>query len=699
MAENDGKKKRKPNKGKVAFMFAFAVTVLSSRAASLAASATTVPNDDFDNQTTDSTQKDIGANPAYQKVGSNVFVATDRAHTAHNFTKELHDVRDYAVYGKTLNTFHVEGNVAADSVNVLDVFNSNVAQKGTNGNGVYTCYLGNVPDSTTIKLDIYGDTEYELVLGFDFTPDTYDNGHGLCFKVGGVEYRIECGGKTDKVKLRKATEADTYSNITNVLDNIAAKGQELISDKNFSKDEEGSALSDALLAISCGDVKPGQTMVININADDLTADTENLNSLLVNNNGVKVIINVVTDENTKSVDFGNVTHEDWLRSGANVTFNFGTYTGDITTNMNAGNFIAPYASFSNGGVLSGSVVANTVTMGSEIHQVTNADSDADDVEEKDEDDENKDVEENPEIPDDGDETEGDADTDSDADEGDADADTDTDTDSDADDDVDNNGANRVPGGEEETDPTPEPDEPGGEDDTDSDTGDVEDGDADSDDDKDPEVPPVVDNGGDGDGDEPDEPTPDPDPEPTPDPDPEPTPDPDPEPTPDPDPDPEPTPDPDPEPTPDPDPEPTPDPDPEPTPDPDPEPTPDPDPEPTPDPEPEPEPTPDPDPEPTPDPDPEPTPDPDRELTSPGDSIVIEDFEMIPDDDVPLGATPFEGNGVDIGGIEIPDDDVPLGANPYTGVVDHTGGLAMGAVGAAIALGLAAKKRGKKDDDK
>ncbi len=67
MAENDGKKKRKPNKGKVAFMFAFAVTVLSSRAASLAASATTVPNDDFDNQTTDSTQKDIGANPAYQK--------------------------------------------------------------------------------------------------------------------------------------------------------------------------------------------------------------------------------------------------------------------------------------------------------------------------------------------------------------------------------------------------------------------------------------------------------------------------------------------------------------------------------------------------------------------------------------------------------------------------------------------------------
>ncbi len=631
MAENDGKKKRKPNKGKVAFMFAFAVTVLSSRAASLAASATTVPNDDFDNQTTDSTQKDIGANPAYQKVGSNVFVATDRAHTAHNFTKELHDVRDYAVYGKTLNTFHVEGNVAADSVNVLDVFNSNVAQKGTNGNGVYTCYLGNVPDSTTIKLDIYGDTEYELVLGFDFTPDTYDNGHGLCFKVGGVEYRIECGGKTDKVKLRKATEADTYSNITNVLDNIAAKGQELISDKNFSKDEEGSALSDALLAISCGDVKPGQTMVININADDLTADTENLNSLLVNNNGVKVIINVVTDENTKSVDFGNVTHEDWLRSGANVTFNFGTYTGDITTNMNAGNFIAPYASFSNGGVLSGSVVANTVTMGSEIHQVTNADSDADDVEEKDEDDENKDVEENPEIPDDGDETEGDADTDSDADEGDADADTDTDTDSDADDDVDNNGANRVPGGEEETDPTPEPDEPGGEDDTDSDTGDVEDGDADSDDDKDPEVPPVVDNGGDGDGDEPDEPTPDPDPEPTPDPDPEPTPD--------------------------------------------------------------------PDPEPTPDPEPEPTPDPDRELTSPGDSIVIEDFEMIPDDDVPLGATPFEGNGVDIGGIEIPDDDVPLGANPYTGVVDHTGGLAMGAVGAAIALGLAAKKRGKKDDDK
>ncbi len=78
--------------------------------------------------------------------------------------------------------------------------------------------------------------------------------------------------------------------------------------------------------------------------------------------------------------------------------------------------------------------------------------------------------------------------------------------------------------------------------------------------------------------------------------------------------------------------------------------------------------------------------------------VVPDFEMIPDDDVPLGDTPVEPD-FDIGGVEIPDDDVPLAANPFTGVADNTAGLAMGAVGAAIALGLAAKKRGNKDDNK
>ncbi|MCM1166162.1 MAG: hypothetical protein NC299_07155 [Lachnospiraceae bacterium] len=836
MAENNDKRKKKPNKGKTAFMFAFAVTVLSSRAASLAASATTVPTDDFDDRTTDSTQKETGTGSAYQKVGGNVFVATEHAHTAHNFTKELHEVRNYGVFTKTLNSPHTEANVAADSTGSLDVFNSNMASKGTNGNGVYTCYLGSVPtDTTTIKLTIAEDTEYELVLGFDFTPDyTLDNGHKMGFWHGGVLYEVECGGKTDKVKLTRSDSSGTY--ITDVRDSIASAGQDLIDDKDLAITEDNfSALYNAKEAIARGEVQSGQTMVVNVRADELTSDTENLNDLLVGNDGVKIIINVVTDENTESVDFGQVTHEDWLKSGANVTFNFGSYTGTITTNMNAGNFVAPYATFTVGGDLSGSIVAENVTLNNEVHQVTSADSDADNVEEKDDEeeknDENGDVEENPEtpdVPDTGDEFEGDTDTDSDADvgsDGDSESDTDTDTDTDSDSDESDNGGEpdetaKDTDGDEGDDPFVPGDDDEPEGDTDSDSGDdnSDDDDNDGDDDTDPVVPPVVDEDGD-DGDEPDEPdepetpdvpdepetpdvpeepetpdvpdepetpdvpdepetpdvpdepetpdvpdepetpdvpdepetpdvpeepetpdvpdepeTPDvPDEPETPDvPDEPETPDvPDEPETPDVPDEPE-TPDvPDEPDTPDvpeepetpdvPDEPETPDvPDEPDTPDvpeepetpdvpeepetpdvPDEPETPDvPDEPETPDVPDEPE-TPDvPDEPETPDvPDEPETPDvPDEPETVPGDDLVIEDFEMIPDDDVPLGAAPVDDGGVDIGGVEIPDDDVPLGANPYTGVVDHTAGLTLGAAGAAIALGLSAKRRGKKDDE-
>ena len=115
MADNNEKKK-KSNKGKAAFMFAFAVTVLGSRAASLGASAAPINSDeDFDNLTTDSINQGIGTDIEYYKVDSNVFAATDQAKCVNDLTKAVKDVNHYGIFANTLNiergSQHIESNI------------------------------------------------------------------------------------------------------------------------------------------------------------------------------------------------------------------------------------------------------------------------------------------------------------------------------------------------------------------------------------------------------------------------------------------------------------------------------------------------------------------------------------------------------------------------------------------------------------
>ena len=103
MAENNNNKKKKSNKGKVAFMFAFAVTVLSSRAVSLAASATPLSNDDFDNLTENSNEQNTSKNSDYRKINQNVYIASEQAQAVKNFNNSLQLTRNYAVYAEKLN--------------------------------------------------------------------------------------------------------------------------------------------------------------------------------------------------------------------------------------------------------------------------------------------------------------------------------------------------------------------------------------------------------------------------------------------------------------------------------------------------------------------------------------------------------------------------------------------------------------------
>ena len=110
-------------------MFAFAVTVLSSRAVSLAASATPLSNDDFDNLTENSNEQNTSKNSDYRKINQNVYIASEQAQAVKNFNNSLQLTRNYAVYAEKLNLTvnqHVEGNVCVNETSGLDVFNSGI---------------------------------------------------------------------------------------------------------------------------------------------------------------------------------------------------------------------------------------------------------------------------------------------------------------------------------------------------------------------------------------------------------------------------------------------------------------------------------------------------------------------------------------------------------------------------------------------
>ena len=454
--------RKKSNKGKTALMFAFALTVLSSRASAAAAAAVPDMSGNFGEDTSkvDKAIKQSGGNPAYEALDINVYLATEQSHSTSYFYKTLDSIRDFAAYARNLNSNHVEGNIAVGKTNCELTYNTNVVKYGTNRYGTYKLYFASVDEFKRLpNIEIASGTKYELVLGFDHKVFTYDNGNKIGVIAGGVEYRFNVNGGYNNVSVRRATAEDKFADIDGTLNLLAQYGDAIMSDVSFDKADSAYSLGRAYDLIEKGSVTEGDVIVANVHADDLPSNESVVRALLEHNNGVRVIINVITDDTTKNVWFGNVNVANWTASASNVIFNFGSYTGSVSTGLNGGIFVAPYATFSNSGNVNGAVIASTINQTGEIHQVTNCDFHFynDDIE----DDTDTDTDEGEDVPDsdvpmgDSPEFDGDDDTDPTPEGGDDDTDP---TPEGGDDDTDPT----PEGGDDDTDPTPE----GGDDDTD-----------------------------------------------------------------------------------------------------------------------------------------------------------------------------------------------------------------------------------------
>ena len=371
MTNNEESKKSK--KGKVAFMFAFAVTVLGSCAATAAASSVTDSGDGVDGMSVEDENDSKGFDTGYRELEKNIYVATDRAETMKSFRSDMNAFKGFGSYSVTHNGGHVEGNIAAAVTPNFYVFNSNVAQHVKDGNTHYVQYLDAAPENSNMLVTIAPDTTYEFVFGFDFERFSYgENDNCVRFRAGGKEYAIECGGaqNTSKFTLTRADDSHTFKNIAENLNNIGESGVAVIDAVEFSAADSADAMKRAAMAIALGEVQPGETMVINVHADDLQKDTESYKALVMDNKGVNIVINVIIDGASDEIFLGNVNSPDWCEAGANVTFNFGSYTGHITSGLVGGIYVAPYASFTVAGNVNGSVIANDIEMVGEIHQIT-----------------------------------------------------------------------------------------------------------------------------------------------------------------------------------------------------------------------------------------------------------------------------------------------------------------------------------------
>ncbi len=367
MADNE---KKKSKKSKAAFMFAFAATVLSSRAASLAASAApVVDTDDINMPTANNVQADIGTTVDYQKIASNVYIANESSPEMRSFQNVLSETRNYGVFAENFNMNtngnHVEANVCAKKIRNVDAQYDNILAHSPDkaADAKLTWYLGAPPESTDIRLTVNSDKKYELVLGFAFEEISYDNGHGIGFKADGKEYHIECGGKAENVSIVREDR-----NIASSLDNIAEQGNRLMLAADFESDKSDKSLFNAVSAILMDQVTRGQTLMVNVHANDLASNSGYIGNLLKCNEGVNVIINIMTDPSVKNIDLGRCSDDTWLETDGRVTFNFGTFNGTISTDKNAGTIVAPYASFVNRENFHGNVVAMSVDMGNELYQ-------------------------------------------------------------------------------------------------------------------------------------------------------------------------------------------------------------------------------------------------------------------------------------------------------------------------------------------
>ena len=332
------KKKRRIQNKSVA-MFAFALSLIASRSvATISASANTLDINQDEYRLTDERNAGTGAS-AYTKIGANTYLATGKSYSTYNFINSLKRVNGFSAVANKVDSCHLEATVATSNLNTLDMFNGNAVANNTVASKEYTCYLAEPPANTTIKIKPAPGTHYTLILDFSFSEIREDNGNQKGFVANGVKYLIE--DRNVDVSFVRAESGVTFTDLGGALHDIANTGDGLMSDKDAAYDAETevNGLESAVRAIQDGRAQFGETLIVNIHANDLQRHEKDINTLLSDNKGVQVIINVATD-GVDSVYFGN-GNGNWNISFGKVVFNFGSYNGSINTNLLGGTVVAP----------------------------------------------------------------------------------------------------------------------------------------------------------------------------------------------------------------------------------------------------------------------------------------------------------------------------------------------------------------------
>ena len=331
MSEN----KRKTGKKTTAFL-ALAAALLASNAVSVMAAAEETSGSDFVQNPDLTDVKYTGGTPAYTKINDNVFVATRQAKALKEYYDALNEVKDFGLYARTASINHIEGNACFGSTGAVNQDYNRVHSMQTIKSGRYVVYLDSAEDlgDAVLKMsNLPSGTKYELVLGFDYTPITFNNNVG--FEVGGKRYYIE-GSEHKKADftLRRAQADESSFDISANLDKLGTTGVKLMD--SVGKVENGDVVStfrDASEAIRTGKVSAGETMILNIDANEFDHNQNELpravTELLNLNSGVDVVINVDTSNYSGSkLQIRNINNEQF-KTGSNVVWNFGDYAGEL----------------------------------------------------------------------------------------------------------------------------------------------------------------------------------------------------------------------------------------------------------------------------------------------------------------------------------------------------------------------------------
>lgn len=283
------------------------------------------------------------------------------------FVNEVDKTQGFAVYANTLDrTNHIEGNIYVNNAtsggvnitvqNVDETDTDDYSYVGTSNGGIHISDSSNIVVGNDIE--VQKPNENQTILN------------------GGYSNNISVTQLTEEES--EAMRAELQSN----LNNIASAGSSLITnpDSSFYGSSKDAFESVNNMLVD-GTLEKGDVVVINVSYTDLLFNEGAFGNLINNNNGTTVIVNVVCDNSTESINIGKGFS---LNTNVATSFNpyspyliwnFGNYTGTINIGEEMlGIIVAPEGRvYQAAGNLNGAVVANVAGNSGEIHQVSKTD--------------------------------------------------------------------------------------------------------------------------------------------------------------------------------------------------------------------------------------------------------------------------------------------------------------------------------------